>query len=81
MGKGHISGRKTTQRGTKVLPAIPCVERERILELYKGTEDGPKRLRIFVQLDAHEKKHGCGKRLVSNDFESSSLKNQRTENE
>ena len=72
MGKGHISGRKTTQRGRKVLPAASCAERERILELYKETEEGPKRLRVFVQLDAHERKHGCGKRLVPNDFEQSS---------
>jgi hypothetical protein len=72
MGKRHLSGRKTTQRGRKVLQAAPCAERERILELYKETEDGPKRLRIFVQLDAHERKHGCGKRLVPNDFEQSS---------
>lgn len=81
MGKGHISGRKTTQRGTKVLPGPSCVERERILDLYKSTEEGPKRLRIFVQLDAHEKKHGCGNRLVSNDFESLIPEKQRTENE
>lgn len=73
MGKGHISGRKTTQRGRKVLPAASCTEREQILELYKETEEGPKRLRVFVQLDAHERKHGCGKRLVSNEFEQPGL--------
>jgi hypothetical protein len=67
MGKGHSSGRKSTQRGHKVLPAIPCEERERILELYKQTEEGPKRTRTFVQLDAHERKHGCGKKLVQKD--------------
>jgi hypothetical protein len=69
VGNGHMSGRKTTQRGRKVLPATTCAERERILELYKETEEGPKRLRIFVQLDAHERKHGCGAQFVSNDFE------------
>lgn len=72
MSKGHALGRKTTRRGSKVLPATPCAERERIIELYKQTEDVPKRTRIFVQLDAHERKHGCGKRLVPNDFVSSS---------
>jgi hypothetical protein len=71
MGKGHISGRKTTQRGLKILPAIPCEERERILDLYRQSEDGPKRTRIAVQLEAHERKHGCGKRLVRKDAESS----------
>jgi len=69
MSKGHSLGRKATQRGSKIVAAVPCLERERILELYRQTEEGPKRTRIFVQLDAHERKHGCGARLVPNGSE------------
>jgi hypothetical protein len=64
MSKGHRAGRKATEPGRRLLLATPCEERERILELYRQIEEGPKRTRIFVQLYAHERKHGCGKQLV-----------------
>jgi len=65
MSKGHKSGRKATVRSLKVLPPpFQCEIREQLLGLYEQTENGPKKTRIFRQLDAHTQKHGCGKKLL-----------------
>jgi len=65
MSKGHMPGQKTTRRSMKVLPASACEIREQLKLAYQNSEpDMAKRLNIFKALHAHEKKHGCGARLI-----------------
>lgn len=64
MSKGHKPGLKITHRSGKVLPATPCEVREKLLQQCEHAEAGPKQTRLFSDLFAHEKKHGCGKKLL-----------------
>jgi len=66
MSKGHRPGQKITRRSMKVLPpAFRCEIREQYVAAYENSAIGSaKRLNIFKSLDAHERKHGCGKKLA-----------------
>jgi hypothetical protein len=65
MSKGHKPGQKITKRSLKVLPSARCEIREELKAAYENSEpDTAKRLNIFRALHTHEKKHGCGPKLI-----------------
>lgn len=49
----------------KVFPGAPCEIRDLLLTAYRNSEAGTaKHMHIFMALDAHEKKHGCGPKFA-----------------